>query len=195
MPLSEHVHCVAVAFKMTERVEQWICTKFCVQLEHSSVETIQMIQKIRSYDQLVIGSFIKTMHPLMHHIPCRVFWWNVKFPRRLSPLQPKFGTLWLLDFPQTKITFEKEEISDHQWDSVKYNGVADGDWESCMRSQGAYCEGDWGTMFLVSVVSISSSVNVSIFHITWLDTFWRDLVYPSFLIQCQTDWVFYKYWP
>ena len=45
MPLSEHVYCVAVAFKMTEKVEQQICIKFCIKLEHSSMETIQMIQK------------------------------------------------------------------------------------------------------------------------------------------------------
>ena len=30
---------------MTEQVEQWISIKFCVKLEHSSAETIQMIQK------------------------------------------------------------------------------------------------------------------------------------------------------
>ena len=45
MPLSEHVHCVAISFKMTERIEQRICIKFCVKLEHPSMETIQMIQK------------------------------------------------------------------------------------------------------------------------------------------------------
>ena len=45
MPLSEHVYCVVVAFKMTEQVQQQICTKFCINLEHSSAETIQMIQK------------------------------------------------------------------------------------------------------------------------------------------------------
>ena len=45
MSLSEHVYCVAVAFTMTERVEQQICIKFYVKLEHSSAETIQMIQK------------------------------------------------------------------------------------------------------------------------------------------------------
>ena len=39
------MYCVAVAFKMTEEVEQQICIKFCVKLEHSSTETIQMIQK------------------------------------------------------------------------------------------------------------------------------------------------------
>ena len=30
---------------MTELVEQWICIKSCIKLEHSSTETIQMIQK------------------------------------------------------------------------------------------------------------------------------------------------------
>ena len=41
MPLSEHVYCVAVAFKMTEPAEQRTCVKFCVKLEHSSMEPIQ----------------------------------------------------------------------------------------------------------------------------------------------------------
>ena len=45
MPLSERVYCVAVTFKMTEQVEQRVGTKFCVKLEHSSEETIQMTQK------------------------------------------------------------------------------------------------------------------------------------------------------
>ena len=45
MLLSEHLHCVAITFKMTEPVEQRICIEFCVKLEHSSVEAIQIIQK------------------------------------------------------------------------------------------------------------------------------------------------------
>ena len=45
MPLSEHVYCVAIAFKMPEQVEQQICIKFCMKLEHSSTETIPTIQK------------------------------------------------------------------------------------------------------------------------------------------------------
>ena len=43
--MSEHVYCVAITFKMTERVEQRIGIKFCIKLEHSSMETIQEIQK------------------------------------------------------------------------------------------------------------------------------------------------------
>ena len=52
MPLSERVHCVAITFKMTEQVEQRICIKFCIKLEHSSVETIQMTQKALGDDAM-----------------------------------------------------------------------------------------------------------------------------------------------
>ena len=78
-------------------------------------------------------------------------------PDDSAPLQPRSGALWLLVFPKTKITFEREEISDHWWNSGKYDGAADGDWENCVRSQGTYFEGDWGvivlcTMFFVSCI-------------------------------------------
>ena len=36
---------MVITFKMTEQVEQRICIKFCVKLEHSSEETIWMIQQ------------------------------------------------------------------------------------------------------------------------------------------------------
>ena len=39
------MYCVAVTFRMTEQVEQRVCIKFHMKLEHSSVETIWMIQK------------------------------------------------------------------------------------------------------------------------------------------------------
>ena len=45
MSLNKHVHCVAIAFKMTEWGEQWICIKFFIKLENSFMETIQMVQK------------------------------------------------------------------------------------------------------------------------------------------------------
>ena len=59
--MSEHVYCVAVTFKMTERVEQQICTKFCVKLGHSSVETIRMIQKSFG-DDVMSAAQIKVWH-------------------------------------------------------------------------------------------------------------------------------------
>ena len=39
------MYCVAITLKVTEQVEQQICVTFCIKLEHSSVETIWMIQK------------------------------------------------------------------------------------------------------------------------------------------------------
>ena len=36
---------LSVTFKMTEQVDQWIHIQFCIKLEHSSMETIWMIQK------------------------------------------------------------------------------------------------------------------------------------------------------
>ena len=103
-----------------------------------------------------------------------------------APLQPRFGALWLLAFPKSKITLEREEISQCWWDSGKYNGAG---WQfhkgfcrvfwteedvlgNCVRSQGAYFEGDWGVIVLQTVFLVSSSINVSIFHSTWMDTFW-----------------------
>ena len=46
-----------------------------------------------------------------------------------------------------------------------------------MRSQGAYFEETEVSLYNVPcfLYLVSSSINVSIFHITWLDTFWTDL--------------------
>ena len=97
-------------------------------------------------------------------------------PGDSASLQARFGALWLLAFSKTKITFEREDISDHRWDSEKYNGEADSEWENCVRSQGAYFEGYWGIIVLWTMFLVSSSINVSVFHMTWLDTFWTDPV-------------------
>ena len=143
--------------------------------------------EVLSYGQLVIGSFIMTTCLLRYHILCSVFWWNIKSPRWLSPPQPRFSAQWLLAFSQTKITFEREDISDHPWDSGKHSGVAHGDWENCVRSQGAYLEGDWGVTVLCTLFLAASSIHVSIFHITLLDTFWTDLIYHIWLIHSSVD--------
>ena len=92
----------------------------------------------------------------MHHVWGRIFWQKVKSPRWLSL---PTSQIWrpVTVFPKTKITFEREEISDHWWDWGKYDGADDGGWENYVRSQGAFFEGAWGvivlcTMFLVSCV-------------------------------------------
>ena len=71
--MSEHVYCVAVTFKMTEQVEQRICVKFYVKLEHFLRGNYWDDSEGLSYGQQVIGSFIMTTHLLMHHALYRVF--------------------------------------------------------------------------------------------------------------------------
>ena len=156
MPLSEHVCCAALKFKMTEQVGQRICIKFCVKLKHSAVETIRMIRKAATMGNwwLTASSRQHAYSGITFH--AEFFGKTSNHPDDSAPLQPRFGTL-LLAFPNTKITFETEEISDHQWHPGKYDRAADGNWENCVRSQGAYFEGDWGivvlwTMFLVSFI-------------------------------------------
>ena len=128
MPLSEHVYCVAVTFKMTERVEQHICIKFFIKLEHSSVETVQMIQKATPMGNWWLAASSQHAHScIMSH--AEFFSKISNHPGDSALLQPRFGALWLQAFPKTKITFEREEISDCQWDLGKYNRAADGDWE------------------------------------------------------------------
>ena len=111
-------------------------------------------------------------HP--SHLVQRFLRETLNHPCDSAPLQPRFGTRWLLAFPKTEITFEREEISDSQWDSGNVMGQ--------LMSIGRTV---WGpkmptlrrTEVSLSYVQcflslVSSSINVSIFHCTWLDTFW-----------------------
>ena len=122
-----------------------------------------MIQKA-SYGQLVIGSFITTMYHSCVMSPAEFSDETSNHPGDLTPLQTRFGIWQLLALPKTEITFEEEEISDCQWHSGKYIGAADSNWDNCVKSQGAY----WDIIFQCTMVLVSSSINVSIFHITWL---------------------------
>ena len=166
IPVKEHAYCVTETFKMTEWVEQQICIWFCVKLEHSSVESIEMIQKATAIGNwwLVASSQQYAFSCIMSH--AEFFGETSNHPGDSAPLQPRFGTLRLLAFPKTKITFERQEISDCHWDSGKYDGTADGDWENCVRSQGAYSEGNWSvlvpcTVFLVSCIFSSKCLYFS----------------------------------
>ena len=75
MPLNKYLYCVVVTFKMTEWVQQWICIKFCVKLEHSATETLLVIQKAKAMGNwwLAASSQQCTCSCLMSH---GVFWQN-----------------------------------------------------------------------------------------------------------------------
>ena len=84
-----------------------------------------------SYGQLVTGSFITTTC-LVTLLPRAEFFCEHQITQvTQSPYSPELVpcNFWL--FPQTKITFEREKISDRQQDSGKYDGAADGNWQNC----------------------------------------------------------------
>ena len=100
--LNEHVYCVTITFKMTEQVKQWLCIKFCIKFEHSSMETIQMIQKARA-----MGTWWLAASPQQRThswITSRVegFGKTSNHPGDLAHPQPRFGPcdFWL--FPKLK---------------------------------------------------------------------------------------------
>ena len=139
--LSEHVYCVVITLKMIERAEQQICIKFCFKLEHSSAEIIQMIQKPAAMGNWWLAA-LSQQHACSYITShAEVFGQTSNHPGDSAPDSPDFVSHDLA-FLKTKITFEREEISDHWWDSGKYIEAADGDWENCVRSKDAYFEGD-----------------------------------------------------
>ena len=165
MPLSEHVYCVAIAFKMTEPVEQQIRITFCIKLEHSSAETTWMIQKaVATGHWWMAASSQHTCPCIMSH--AELFGKTSNHPGD-SALHPSFGTLWLLAFPKTRITFEREEISDCWWDSEKYSGAADSDWENVWAPKVPTLKGTEASLSYVQCFLYHiSSISVSIFHTT-----------------------------
>ena len=155
--LSEHVHCVAVSFKMTGWVEQQIFIKFCMKLEHSSKKLFIGFRRPQlwaigdrqlQHDNMptceshLLQSFlakhqINQVTQLSYSpdlVPCD-FW---LFPKWKSPLKGKrFQTV--------------DEIQENMTEQLMVIG------RTVWGPKGAYCEGDWGfivlgTMFLVPCI-------------------------------------------
>ena len=118
---------------MTDRVEQQICIKFCIKIEHSTTEAIQMIQKAAAVGNWWLAAASRHVHSCITS-PAAVLGEMSNHPGDPALLQPRFGALRLLAFPQTKITFEREEISNHRWHSGKY------DWAASWWQLGELCE-------------------------------------------------------
>ena len=165
------------------------------------METIRIIQKAAA-----MGNWWLAASSWQHAHSCitshtEFFGKTSNHPGDSAPLQHRFGTLQLLAFPQTKITFEREEISDCWWDSGKYGPAADGDWEHCVRSQGAYFEGDWGvivlcTMFLVSCIFFNKCLCFSYYMDGYLpDRLWTHTYIWTHTYTCMENTKRKLMWP
>ena len=163
------------AFKMTDWEEQQICLKCCIKLEHSSMESIWIAQKATA-----MGNWLLTASSGQHTHSCITS--HTQFFCEISTKPPyhpdltpcSFGLVPKLKSPLKEKRFQTvNEIQENTIEQLMVNGKA------CMRSKGAYFEGDWSVIVLCTKFLVSCLINVSLSHITWLDTFWTDLVLLS----------------
>ena len=176
MPLSEHVYCVAIALKMTERVEQWICIKFCIKLEHSSAETIEMIQKSAAMGNwwLAASSLWCAWSYIMS---CAEFLAKHQIIQVTQlPYSPDLVPCDLWIFPKLKSPLKGFQTID----KIQENTMG---WLMEIRRTvwGPKVPTLKGTEASLSYVQCflylaSSSINASTFYSAWMDTFWTDLV-------------------
>ena len=136
-----------------------------------------------SYGQLVIGSFITTTSCSCITSGAE-FWWNIKPPRSLSP---PAAQIWhpvtsavspKLKSPLKGKRFQTiDEIQENMKGKLMVIGrTVWGPKVSTLKGTGVSLSHVQCFRYLVS-----SSINVSIFHITWLDTFWTDLIYTHIM--------------
>ena len=179
MPLSEHVYCVAFAFKMTEWVEQQICIKFCIKLEQSSVETIHIDSEgfwgwcnECSSNKSVAQTLQRWLRMCWKR---SMFWkaWNKRNTwecwtctgcnqqrsatdsarTRSSSGDPKIYCVWDFDAESWHGMCHGKICSTASATRAKAASCCS--WENCMRSHSAHCEGDWGIIVLCRVFLIS----------------------------------------
>ena len=88
---------------MTEWAEQWICTKFCIKLDHSSMETIQMIQKAAAMGNWWLAAVSTRQHACLYIIsPAEVFGENEITQVTQLPYSPDLVPCCFWLFPKLK---------------------------------------------------------------------------------------------
>ena len=156
--LSDYMYCVAVTFKMIELVEQQqICIKFCIKLEHSSMETIQMIQKATAMGNWWLAASTR-QHACSCIISCAEFFGKTSNHPGDSapPHSPDLAPYHFWLFPKLKSPLKGKRFQ--TIDEIQENTlgplmaiptkdyrvfwVVERHWKNCVRSPGAYFEGD-----------------------------------------------------
>ena len=176
---------MALSFKLTEQVEQWIWIKFCIKCEHSSMETIQMIQKVTSMGSwwLAASSQQCACSCIMSFAEC--FGDKSNYTGDSSPYSPDLVShdFWL--FPKLKLPLKGKKFQTIK--NIQENLMGSWWWleELCEFLKWLLWRGLRCHCPMYNVVT--SSINVSIFHSVWLGTFWTCIIYgSSFLIDSTT---------
>ena len=156
---------------MTEWVEKKICIKYCIKLKHSSTEYIKVIQKATSMGNwwLANSSQQCACSCIMSH--AEFFGQTSNQPGNSTLLQPRFGALWLLAFPKLKSPLKGKIFQ--TINEIQKNKR--GQLMATVRTMWSpYVPTLKGTEASLSYVQcflhlVSSSINVSIFHIAWIE--------------------------
>ena len=162
---------------MTEQVEQWICIKFCIKLEYSSVETIQMIQKVSAMGSWRLAASSQHTCSCVTS-PAEVFGETSNHPSDSAPNSPDLTPCDFKFFPKLKSplkgkTFQTiKEIQKNMMGQLMAIGrIVWGPMVPTLRGTEASLSYVQCLLYLVS-----SSRNAPIFHSTRMDTFWTDLL-------------------
>ena len=146
-----------VSFKMTEDSNK-SASNFALSLNITPWKLFRWFESPH-YGQLVVGSFIMTMLLFMHRVSCRVFLTKHQITQVTQPHYSPYlvpCNFWL--FPKLKSPLKGKRFQTIYEIEGKYNEAADGDWENCVRFQGACFEGDWGIIFLCTMFLVSCTV-------------------------------------
>ena len=155
-----------------------ICIKFCVKLEHSSAETIGWFRRL----QLWAAGDWQLHHD---HVPAHASRLMQSFLAKHQITQvtrPPYSpglvpyNFWLFPKLKSALKGKRFQTINEIWENMTGQLMAIGRtlWDSSMPTlKGIEASLSYVQCFLSLV---SSSINVSIFHCTWLDTFWADLI-------------------
>ena len=163
---------------MTEQVEQRVCIKFHMKLEHSSVETIWMIQKAFG-DDAMSAAQRKVWHKRFkdgresvesdaHSGSSATSRTCTGCNQQRSATDSMRTRSWSQDSKNYCVR-DFDAGSWHETHRSKISSLASAtraegtwccSWENCVRPQGAYFEGDWGVIVLCTMFLVSSSINV-----------------------------------
>ena len=149
-----------------------------------------------SYGQLVIGSFTTTTCPLMCHIlsgASMFFGETSNHPGDLAPYSPDLVPcdFWL--FPKLKSPLIGSRFQNVDEIQENTTGQLTATGRTVWGPKVPTLKGTEASLscVLCFLHLVSSSISASIFHVTWLDTFWTDLVLLKILF-----WIFFfsKIW-
>ena len=140
---------------MTEQAEQWICIRFCIKLEHSSTETIRMIQKaVAMGNWWLAASSQQSAHSRI--TSCAEFFMKHQITQVTQPpnspdLAP--GDFWL--FPKLKSPLKGKrfqtvhEIQENTTGQLMVTG------RTAWGLNCAYFESHWGIIVLCTMFFVS----------------------------------------